>query len=303
MSMILADKTAHLRVLKPFPFVYAFYDGRVPNARLHSESDNWLDNGGYVLGTASYAIVDEDDVLIYDTHLSVDHALKIRRFIEALGVKHMRVVTSHWHLDHVVGNATFSDCEIIANTRTLAHLEQHRDTIEAGTFHGPPAIKPLVLPSTTFETHLRLDVGRIPVDLHLADIHSDDETVLHLEEFGLLFAADTMEDTVTYVAEPRALDTHLSELDRLWGWDINKILPNHGDPDVIASGGYLKTMIRATQQYVRGLKRCVKEPELREIPLSEFIAGPLQTKWVNYFEPYEAVHRLNVKEVVAVNLS
>jgi glyoxylase-like metal-dependent hydrolase (beta-lactamase superfamily II) len=301
--MILADKTAHLRALKPFPFVYAFYDGRVPDARLFGEDNNWLDNGGYVLGTASYAIVDDDDALIYDTNLSIEHGLKIRRFIEALGVKRMRVVTSHWHLDHVVGNAAFSDCEIIANTRTLAHLEEHRVAIEAGTFHGPPAIAPLVLPNVIYETHLRLEVGRIPVDLHLANIHSDDETVLHLDDFGLLFAADTMEDTVTYVAEPKALDTHLSELDRLWGWNINKILPNHGDPDVIASGGYLKTFIRATQQYVRGLKRCVTEPELRETPFRDFIAGPLQTKWVNYFEPYEAVHRSNVKDVVSANLS
>lgn len=301
--MILPDKTAHLRALKPFPFVYAFYDGRVPEARLHGEDNNWLDNGGYVLGTASYAIVDDEDALIYDTNLSIEHGLKIRRFIEALGVKRMRVVTSHWHLDHVVGNAAFSDCEIIANTRTLAHLEKHRTAIEAGTFHGPPAIAPLVLPNSTFETHLRLDVGRIPVDLHLANIHSDDETVLHLDDFGLLFAADTMEDTVTYVAEPKALDTHLSELDRLWGWNINKILPNHGDPDVIAGGGYLKTLIRATQQYVRGLKRCVTEPELREAPLRDFIAGPLQTRWVNYFAPYEAVHRSNVKDVVSANLS
>jgi glyoxylase-like metal-dependent hydrolase (beta-lactamase superfamily II) len=283
--MILADKTAHLRMLKPFPFVYAFYDGRIANTRLYGEGGNWLDDGGYVLGTASYAIVDEDDALIYDTHLSIEHALKIRRFIEALGVKRMRVVTSHWHLDHVVGNAGFADCEIIANTRTLAHLTEYRAAIEAGTFHGPPAIDPLVLPNTTFETHLRLDVGRLPVDLHLANIHSDDETVLHLQEFGLLFAADTMEDTVTYVAEPKALDTHLAELDRLWGWTINKILPNHGDPDVIAGGGYLKTLIRATQQYVRGLKRCITEPELRDTPLREFIAGPLQTKWVNYSHP------------------
>ena len=178
MSLILADKTAHLRVLKPLPFVYAFYDGRVPNARLHRMAITGSTMAAMSLGTASYAIVDEDDALIYDTHLSVDHGLKIRRFIEALGVKRMRVVPSHRHLDHVAGNAAFADCEIIANTRTLAHLERQREAIEAGTFHGPPAINPLVLPNKTFETHLRLDVGRIPVDLHLADIHSDDATVL-----------------------------------------------------------------------------------------------------------------------------
>jgi cyclase len=43
----------------------------------------------------------------------------------------------------------------------------------------------------------------------------------------------------------------------------------------------------------------VAEPELREEKLEALIAGPLQAKWVNYFAPYEAVHRNNVAEVVA----
>ena len=108
---------------------------------------------------------------------------------------------------------------------------------------------------------------------------------------------------MTYVAEPKGLDTHLAELDRLWSWPISRILPNHGDPLVIAAGGYEKPLIRATQQYVRMLKRCIGEPELREQELATLIAGPLQAKWVNYFAPYESVHRNNVRKVVGANLS
>ena len=301
--MIEPNPVAHLRVLKPLPFVYAFYDGRVPNVRLHSEGENWLDDGGFSLGTASYALVDEDDALVYDTHLSVTHARKIRLFLERMGAKRIRVVLSHRDLDHVAGNEAFADCEIIANELTLAHLKANAARIQNGSYEGPPAISPLILPTQTYEGHLRLDVGRLTVDLRHANIHSDDATLLHIEDLSLLFAGDTLEDTVTFVAEPRALDTHLAELDRLWNWPITRILPNHGDPLVISAGGYEKAFIRATQQYVRMLKRCIGEPELRDQALATLIAGPLQAKWVNYFAPYEDVHRNNVRKVVAANVS
>lgn len=297
--MLESNPVAHLRVLKPLPFVYAFYDGRIPDVRLHSETENWLDDGGFSLGTASYALVDEDDALVYDTHLSLAHARKIRTFLERMGMKRIRLVLSHHHLDHVAGNEAFADCEIIAHERTLAHLQANRAGIESGTHHGAPAISPLILPTVVYEDHLKLDVGRLRVHLRHANIHSDDATLLHIDDMSLLFAGDTLEDTVTYVAEPHALDTHLAELDRLWSWPISRILPSHGDPLVISAGGYEKTLIRATQRYVRMLKRCVSEPELRSQDLATLIAGPLQAKWVNYFAPYEAVHRNNVAQVVA----
>ncbi|CAN5312026.1 MBL fold metallo-hydrolase [soil metagenome] len=297
--MILADPVQHLRIIKPAPFIYCFYDGRIAGVRLHADTENWLDDGGYSLGTASYALVDEDDALIYDTHLTTAHAMKIRKFIEALGVKRIRVVVSHHHLDHIAGNAVFADCEMISHTLTLAHLTRDKAVIEAGRKSGPPAITPLVLPTRTYEGDLQLDVGRLSIHLRHANIHSDDETLLHVGDLGILLAGDTLEDTVTYVAEPKSLDIHLRELDRLWGFEISRILPNHGSPDIIRGGGYQKTFIRATQQYIRGLLRCVGEPDLREADLKSFIAGPLQAGWVTYFEPYEAVHRQNVRETVA----
>lgn len=301
--MIEPNPVAHLRVLKPLPFVYAFYDGRIPNVRLHSDDENWLDDGGFSLGTASYALVDEDDALVYDAHLSLAHARKIRLFLDRLRLKRIRLVLSHHHLDHVAGNEAFADCEIIAHERTLAHLEANRAGIESGLYHGSPAISPLILPTVVYQDHLKLDVGRLRVDLRHANIHSDDATLLYIEDLALLFAGDTLEDTVTYLAEPHALDTHLAELDRLWGWSISRILPNHGDPLVISAGGYEKTLIRATQQYIRVLKRCVAEPELREESLAALIAGPLQAKWVSYFAPYEDVHRGNVAKLIAAKLS
>lgn len=294
--------TVHLRVLRPAPNIYAFYDGRVEGYRF-AEAENWVDDGALSLGIASYAIVDGADALVYDTHVSVEYAAAIRRILTETGVRNFTVVLSHWHLDHVAGTGAFADCKVISNKRTLDHLAQRKAAIESGTSSGPPAIKPLILPTETFEGRMELQVGGLTIDLVEANIHSDDATVLWLASERILLAGDTLEDTVTYVGEPENFDIHLADLDRLWALDPERILPNHGDPEIIALGGYKKTFIRANQQYIRMLKRCVAEPDLRSKPLRDIITGPLEAGWVNLFEPYEAIHRQNIDVVLAARLS
>ena len=294
--------TTHLRVLRPAPNVFAFYDGRVDGYRF-AEGENWVDDGALSLGIASYAIVDGADALVYDTHVTVQHAAFIRKTLADADVKNFTVVLSHWHLDHVAGSEAFADCRIISNKRTLDHLTRRKAAIESGEYSGPPVINPLVLPTQTFEGRMQLQVGKLTVELIEANIHSDDATVLWLASERLLLAGDTLEDTVTYVGEPENFDIHLAELDRLWALKPERILPNHGDPEIIALGGYERTLIRANQQYIRMLKRCVGEPELRTKPLRDIINGPLEAGWVNLFAPYEAIHRQNIEVVLAAKLS
>jgi glyoxylase-like metal-dependent hydrolase (beta-lactamase superfamily II) len=108
-----------------------------------------------------------------------------------------------------------------------------------------------------------------------------------------------MEDTVTYVDEPGEFDAHLRDLERLRQLEPDRILPAHGDPDQIASGGYPASLNDATQSYIRLLRRMKDEPDLREVPLRELLADPLAAGDLIYFEPYEAVHRQNVATVLA----
>jgi cyclase len=297
--MVDSDVTHTMRVLHPHPSVYAFYDGRIEGARLFSPEPNWVDDGAYELGIAAYAVVDDGDALIYDTHITVAHARAMREFVESLGVSRLRVVLSHWHLDHIAGNAVFEDVEMISNSTTLAHMRANASAIEDGSASGPPPISPLVLPSTAFDDHLRLEVGRLRVDLLHLNIHSDDATVAHLADVGLLLAGDTLEDTVTYVDDPEAFDRHLADMDRLEALAVRRILPDHGDPGMIAAGGYGPEMIDATRRYVEDLRRCRADVALRTAGLREFIAPQLAAGSLIYFEPYEDVHRQNVERVLA----
>ena len=297
------ELTRHLRVLEPVPGVLAFYDGRVPGHRFAAEA-NWVDDGALSLGIASYAVISGDEALVYDTQVSVAHAGVVCAVLVARGVSKVRVVLSHWHLDHVAGTAgflaAFAGGEVIANRRTRAHLAGRQAAIEAGTDHGLPAIWPLVLPDVVFSGEMRLRVGTRAVTLIEANIHSDDATVLWLPEEGILLAGDTVEDCATYVGEPADFAVHLADLDRLAALGARVVLPCHGDPAVIAAGGYGPGLLAATARYIRWLQRLEREPDLADTPLAEVIAEDLAAGVLHWFAPYEAVHRQNIARTLAL---
>ncbi len=290
-----------LRVLRPAPGVLAFYEGREPGHRF-APGPNWVDDGALSLGIASYALVAGDQAIVYDTHVAPDRGAEIRAILAAEGVRRFTVVLSHWHLDHVAGTAAFADCEVIANTRTAAHLAARKAAIEAGTDHGPPAIRPLILPTRTFDGRLTLALGDRRVVLITANIHSDDATVLWLPEARLLLAGDTVEDTVTYVGEPAAFATHLADLARLAALSPARILPNHGAPEVIAAGGYGPGLIGATADYIRWLMALARDPARAAEPLETVVGPALARGDLVWFAPYAAIHRQNIDRTRAIHV-
>ncbi len=279
-----------MRIHEPYPGVFAYYDGRIEGKRLHSARPNWLDDGAYSLGVASYAIASGPEALVYDTHISFDHARAIRSHLAGLGVTRIRVVLSHWHTDHIAGNAGFIDCPILSNKLTRNTLIEKRKVLA----EKDPPINPVVMPTETFEGETVLEVGAITVKLMQFDIHSADGTVLLLPHLGVLLAGDTLEDTVTYISEPEHTARHIAELDRLAALEFTRILPNHGDEQVIASGGYPPSLVTATRDYLSQLLARLDDPALAEESLQSFIAPELAAGTLTYFAPYEAVHKQNI---------
>jgi cyclase len=289
------DLGSTLRIHRPADNVLAFYDGRIPGVRAWSADPNWLDDGAYGLGVCSYALVDGDEALVYDTHISIPHAEIVRRTLTDAGVRRITVVLSHWHKDHVAGNAVFADCEILAHALTAGLLAENRAAIESAN----PPIRPLVMPTRTYEGTATLRVGAIDVTLRHADIHSRDGTVLWLEDRGLLFAGDTLEDPITFVAEPDRLAAHLADLRRMAAWPVRRILPSHGAEQRIAAGGYGPDLIAATIRYVETLDAARTDPARAAADPRVLLAADLASGAIEWFEPYEGVHAENVRRVAA----
>ena len=275
--------------------ILAFYAGRDPDYQPAGPEKNWVELGAMDLGVATYAIYRGDEAVIYDTFTSSAQAKWVRMHLEQLGVKRFTVVLSHWHLDHVAGNDVYADSPIVATQLTAEALIENEQAIRAGTLWGPPAIELLRLPDITFARRADIYLGDLKLELHNINIHSADTNLLYIPAEQILFAGDALEDTLTFMAEIADLPAHLANLDELGTWGITKIYPNHGDPKVIAQGGYESSLITATTDYITKMMAGVKDEDYLQGKMEEYIQASVAKGWISPFEPYRAIHQHNLQ--------
>lgn len=294
-----SDKLKTLRILNPYPGIYAYYDGRT-GTRFHSEKPNWLDDGAFTLGVATYAIVSGDEALVFDAHITTEHAAAVLRHVQndlgvGVGAGKITMVYSHAHGDHIAGAEAFRDhgATIIGSEGTAEKMESGREKMGK----SEPPITP-VLPTRTFSKQLALRIGDVDVELHSVNIHTSDSSILWLPAQGLLFAGDIVEDTATFMSEVENLAVHRQELQRVASTlPIDKILPAHGDADQIAAGGYDPSLIAATLRYLAAMDEATApddEPVAWTQTLAEVVAGDVAEGNLIYYEQYEEVHKENV---------
>jgi glyoxylase-like metal-dependent hydrolase (beta-lactamase superfamily II) len=294
-----AGNAPAIQVIEINDHILAFYDGRDPGGkRVFSKEWNWVDDAAMKLGVCTYAIHKGNQAIVYDTFPSTAQARWVRDYLQKKGIKHFTVVISHWHLDHIGGNLVYSDSNIIATNLAQETLAKDKEQIETGTgLFGPPEIRPLVLPNIAFRNRLDLYVADLKLELHQINIHSADMSVLYIPAEKILLAGDTLEDSVTYMVEVENLAEHVRNLKKLRSMDIERIYPNHGDPDVIKNGGYSKTFIDATIDYISKMLARAHDKDYLKGTMKEYIADPVAKGWIHKFAPYREVHEQNLKLV------
>ncbi len=293
-----AQYVSNIRVLNLTDYLTAFYDGRpeVPPPKT-DKPRTWVEYGSMDLGIATYVIHRGSHALIYDTFPTVEQAKWVRGYLERMGINRFTVVNSHFHLDHVGGNEAYSDTVIIASKATRDTLIQRKEAIEAGKMWGPPAVRPLVLPSAVFERRMDVVIGDVTVELHNVNIHTPDSTVAYLPADKLLLPGDTIEDSVVFISTPGNVVEQIGNLAAMRDWDITRIYPNHGNIAVIRKGGYDKGLIEATRIYLRNMIRRAKDPGFLDMPIEAVIGESLDKGWISLWEPYRHVHNVNRKRL------
>jgi glyoxylase-like metal-dependent hydrolase (beta-lactamase superfamily II) len=286
-----------IRVFQINDHLLCFYDGRPAQASHRADTDNWADSSAFDVGVATYAIHRGDAALVYDTYPTTQDAQWVRDYLTRAGIRHFTVVNSHWHLDHVGGNAVYADADKIATDKAIRQLVVKKAAIEAGTEWGPPAIKPLVIPNIGIMRDTNYYVGDIKVELRPVNIHSEDGLVMYLPGDRILLAGDTLEDTVTFVDEPMQFAEHYRNLQNMKHWNVYRILPNHGDPDAISRGGYGTTLIDATQDYLRKLIQHAHDANYLNGTLEDYVGDSVKKGWVSIWWAYRDAHESNLKTV------
>lgn len=292
-----AQQSSEIRVLPINDHIIAFYDGRAAENAVDLAKATWADHGANFVGVATYAVVDGSAALVYDTYPSVEQARQVRSWLEKRGVTHFIVANSHWHLDHVGGNALYADSTIIATDKTRAQLLGHKAQIEDGTLQGSPAITPFKVPDVGINQPTTVSVGRYTVELRPVNIHSADGLVAWLPGDKLLLAGDTLEDTLTFIAEPESLGEQYRNLAEMGSWSAMHILPNHGDPSIIAKGGYSPALIAMTRHYIRAMAEHAHDKDFTAQPIESFIPSELKAGTVSLWWAYREAHRENLQKL------
>jgi cyclase len=287
----------NMRVFELSDHLLGFYDGRPAESSGSHDVTNWADFGAMNVGVATYVIHSDDQALVYDTYPNTQQAQWVRDYLERSGIRRFTIVNSHWHLDHVGGNAVYADVNRISTERTLQRLEAKRAAIEAGTEWGPPPITPLVGPNIAITGVTTFLVGHIPVELRPVNIHSEDGLVLYLPNDRILLAGDTLEDTVTFIIEPEQIPEQYKNLQQMKHWNIGRIYPNHGNPDVIASGGYQKSLIDATMDYLRRMVLHAHDADYLNGSLEDYVHDSVRKGWVTVWWAYHDAHKVNLGRV------
>jgi cyclase len=287
----------NMRVFELNDHLLSFYDGRPAEPKTPHPDHNWADFGAMNVGVATYVIHRADRALVYDTYPSAQQARWVRDYLVKAGIKHFALVNSHWHLDHVGGNAVYADVDRISTEKTLERMTAKKAAIEAGTEWGPPPIKPLVVPNVGITADTSYFLQDIRVELRPVNIHSEDGLVIYLPGDRILLAGDTLEDTLTFIVEAEQIPTQYLNLQKMRQWDIERIFPNHGDPGVIANGGYRKTLIDATLDYLRRMVTRAHDPDFLQSSMDEYVHDSVSKGWVSPWWAYREAHEANLAVV------
>jgi len=182
------------------------------------------------------ATVGDDGLAIVDDQFA-PLSEKIKAALAKLTPRPVRfVINTHWHFDHVGGNANFADTAAI-----LAHANVRKRMMVGAKmrFGDVPPAPPNALPVVTFEQGVSLWWNGEEIRaFHLRPGHTDGDTVVWFTKSNVVHMGD---DFVTYgfpftdldsggsvVGLIEALDTVLPQIPK-----DAKIIPGHGDVSTV----------------------------------------------------------------------
>ncbi|WP_422909657.1 quinoprotein relay system zinc metallohydrolase 1 [Pseudomonas sp. MAC6] len=187
-------------------------------------------NGGNIVNTGF--IVTAEGVLVIDSGPSRRYGEAMRQAIAAVTDKPLlKVMLTHHHPDHVLGNQAFSDVPIAALPGTTTLLAEQGDAMAENMYRlvgdwmrGTEVL----LPAETLEPGA-LEIGGRTLQLLALSGHTGADLAILDVQSGVLFAGDLVfyQRALTTPGTP-GLATWLADLDQLQQLPWKQIVPGHG---------------------------------------------------------------------------
>ncbi len=178
----------------------------------------------------STVIVGEDSLLVVETNYR-ERTDALKTLLATISPKPVKIaVNSHWHADHVGGNAALmaAGAITIAQDKTrvrMAHAQVNRLTGNV----QQPAFPSEFWPMVTFRDSLTIHFGGHDIEMtYYPDRHTDSDVVLRIPDANLIYVGGLM-NYPTY-AGVRSANAFVDALDKVLAQanDTTKIIPWRG---------------------------------------------------------------------------
>lgn len=245
---------------------------------LEGSTDNFTPaNGGNIVNTGF--IVTDQGVLVIDTGPSRRYGEAMRRAIASVTDKPLlKVILTHHHPDHVLGNQAFSDVPIAALAATTTLLAEQGDAMAENMYRivgdwmrGTEVL----LPSVNLEPGV-LQVGGRQLQLLAFRGHTGADLAVFDEQSGVLFAGDMLfyQRALTTPGTP-GLDVWLADIERLQAVPWKQIVPGHGP--LIRDAKPLLQM----RDYLQWLDELMRQAAEQGTEMNELIRAPIPERFAS----------------------
>ncbi|WP_298188361.1 quinoprotein relay system zinc metallohydrolase 1 [uncultured Pseudomonas sp.] len=232
-------------------------------------------NGGNIVNTGF--IVSDEGVLVIDSGPSKRYGEAMRQAIAKVTDKPvLKVMLTHHHPDHVLGNQAFSDVPIAALPATTALVAEQGEAMAENMYRlvgdwmrGTE----VVLPTEALKAG-QLQIGGRSLQLLALRGHTGADLAILDEKTGVLFAGDLLfyQRALTTPGTP-GLDTWLADLDQLQQLPWKQIVPGHG-PLAVDSAPFAQ--MRDYLSWLDGLMRGGAE---QGAEMNELIRAPIPERF------------------------
>lgn len=266
---------------------------------LEGSTDNFEQrNGGNIVNTGF--IVTETGVVVIDSGPSKRYGEAMREAIAGVTDRPViKVLLTHHHPDHVLGNQAFADVPIAALAGTTELLREQGDAMAENMYRlvgdwmrGTE----VVLPNETLQPGT-LEIGGHRLRLLALRGHTGADLAVLDENSGVLFASDILfyQRALTTPNSP-GLDIWLADLDELQAQPWKLLVPGHGP---VASDDAPFVQMRDYLGWLDGLLRdaAASGADMNEVidsPIPERFAGISLTRFelirsvTHLYSKYEA---------------
>jgi glyoxylase-like metal-dependent hydrolase (beta-lactamase superfamily II) len=205
-------------------------------------------NAGFVIGDDGITVIDA-----FDNAPAAQALLGEIRVLTKLPIKF--VINTHYHLDHVAGNAVFAKegAVIIAhrNVPSWIHTENLKFFGKDINPEQKSQVENLVAPNVLYDSTIELRLGSVPLRVEFFPGHTGGDSVVIVEKeksvvvfTGDLFWRQTLPNLIDASTLPW-IET-LSTFSKFSAESPVVFIPGHGDPgnvsDVAAFRGYLSDL-------------------------------------------------------------